>query len=390
MRLQSGPGWTLLTCPTARATLAAAVLLACAGHASVVPSAAPAAVAAHTAPESPSVPGHGNAPSLSPAQDALVQAELSLARLETAASQAAAAHRQASARAAAARQTATRAAAHVRVAKAADAQAESNLGRLAAAAYRYGPAQGAGALWLMLDVGDPEQYLDGVHLVRRVLVHASDVVARARASRADADAANARATAAAAASNEAEQAVARSAKAATDAANAAEARIAALGARLDGELGRFSPAQEQDAELEAEAESAADSADAPPVPYDADRETAAVSYALAQLGKPYLWGGTGPQAFDCSGLAMRAYQAAGVDLPHFAASQYAASHPLTYRQLRPGDLLFWATDPHDARTIYHEAVYLGGQQMVQAPKTGWNVMVSDMWMWGPIQFYARP
>jgi cell wall-associated NlpC family hydrolase len=87
---------------------------------------------------------------------------------------------------------------------------------------------------------------------------------------------------------------------------------------------------------------------------------------------------------------MRAYESAGIVLPHFAAFQYRSSHPLTYAQLRPGDLLFWATEPNDPSTIYHEAIYLGGQQMIQAPKTGWDVMVSDMWMWGPIQFYARP
>jgi cell wall-associated NlpC family hydrolase len=98
----------------------------------------------------------------------------------------------------------------------------------------------------------------------------------------------------------------------------------------------------------------------------------------------------GPGTFDCSGLAMRAYESAGIDLPHFAAFQYQASHPLTYSELQPGDLLFWATNPGDSNTIYHEAIYLGGGKMVQAPKTGWDVMISNMWMWGPIQFYARP
>jgi peptidoglycan DL-endopeptidase CwlO len=87
---------------------------------------------------------------------------------------------------------------------------------------------------------------------------------------------------------------------------------------------------------------------------------------------------------------MRAYESAGIDLPHFAAFQYQASRPLGHSQLRPGDLLFWATDPSDSDTICHEAIYLGGRRMIQAPKTGWNVLVSDMWMWGPIQFYARP
>jgi len=365
----------LLVGPAACAALAAAVLVGYVGDATADPSGATS---------------HGQG--VASTRDALTQAELDLGRLETAAEQAETAHQRAAARVTAAKQASAQAAAHARLAKAAASEAESNLGRLAAAVYRYGPAQDAGTLFLMLDVTDPVRYLEGVHTVRRVLVNSSSVVAQARAASRQADAASARAGAEASALTEAEQDVGRSAQAADDAARAAEARVAALGTELDGLLGRQGAGQTTASELAAQAAAEAEAASqhAAPVPYDAALEAKAVGYALAQLGKPYLWGGTGPQSFDCSGLAMRAYGAAGIDLPHFAAFQYAASHPLTYGQLRPGDLLFWASDPKESGTIYHEAIYLGGQQMVQAPKTGWDVMVSNMWMWGPIQFYARP
>jgi cell wall-associated NlpC family hydrolase len=124
--------------------------------------------------------------------------------------------------------------------------------------------------------------------------------------------------------------------------------------------------------------------------YDGSLASRALAFAYAQLGKPYVWGAVGPYSFDCSGLAMRAWEAAGVYLPHFAAFQYQASHPIGYGDLRPGDLLFWATDGSDSDTIYHEAIYIGNQQMIQAPRTGENVEISPMWMWGAIQFFARP
>lgn len=93
----------------------------------------------------------------------------------------------------------------------------------------------------------------------------------------------------------------------------------------------------------------------------------AIAFALAQIGKPYLWGGTGPNAFDCSGLVMRAYQAAGVNLPRTAAEQYHAGALLPVRDAQPGDLMFLAYDPHNPDTIHHVFMYLGNNQMVEAP-----------------------
>jgi cell wall-associated NlpC family hydrolase len=116
---------------------------------------------------------------------------------------------------------------------------------------------------------------------------------------------------------------------------------------------------------------------------------AAVAYARAQLGRPYVWGAAGPDAFDCSGLTMRAWEQGGVELPHFAADQYAGSTPLSYSQLSPGDLVFWSHDG-TAQDIYHVAIYIGDDQMIEAPHTGAVVKVASLWIMGTPNFYARP
>jgi len=80
---------------------------------------------------------------------------------------------------------------------------------------------------------------------------------------------------------------------------------------------------------------------ASPAPAAPDRAAAAaIAYAQAQLGKPYLWGGTGPGAFDCSGLVMQAYAAAGVSIPRTSQDQWAAGPQVSAP--RPGDLVFFA------------------------------------------------
>jgi cell wall-associated NlpC family hydrolase len=93
---------------------------------------------------------------------------------------------------------------------------------------------------------------------------------------------------------------------------------------------------------------------------------AAVSTAEAQIGKPYAWAGAGPGAYDCSGLTMFAWAAAGVVLPHNAAAQQAMLPAVTPDQahLAPGDLLFYDTP------VDHVAIYVGGGQMVEAARSG--------------------
>ena len=98
--------------------------------------------------------------------------------------------------------------------------------------------------------------------------------------------------------------------------------------------------------------------------------SSAESYALAALGKPYVWGASGPGAYDCSGLTLRAFQAAGIYLPRVARQQFNAGGHVPVRQAQPGDLLFLATDRTDPATIHHVMLYLGNNTIVEAPYTG--------------------
>jgi hypothetical protein len=100
------------------------------------------------------------------------------------------------------------------------------------------------------------------------------------------------------------------------------------------------------------------------------RASGAMQFALAEQGKPYVWGATGPNSYDCSGLMLRAYEAAGVVLPRVSRDQYKAGAMLPVRNAQPGDLLFWAYDPSNPATIHHVAMYLGNGRIVEAQQTG--------------------
>ena len=116
----------------------------------------------------------------------------------------------------------------------------------------------------------------------------------------------------------------------------------------------------------------------------------AVSFALSQVGKPYVYGGTGPYGYDCSGLAMASWRAAGVHLPRTAAEQYYAGSHVPLSEVEPGDLIFWASDPSDPSTIYHVAISLGGDRTVQATDTGQTVAVVSLWAPGLVPLATRP
>jgi cell wall-associated NlpC family hydrolase len=95
----------------------------------------------------------------------------------------------------------------------------------------------------------------------------------------------------------------------------------------------------------------------------------AVEFALAQVGKPYVFGAAGPDAYDCSGLTMAAWAAAGVSLPHSAADQYNYGTHVPLSDLSPGDLIFMYSP------IGHVTIYIGDGMMVSAPTEGENVSV---------------
>jgi cell wall-associated NlpC family hydrolase len=116
----------------------------------------------------------------------------------------------------------------------------------------------------------------------------------------------------------------------------------------------------------------------------------AVKFAISQLGKPYRWGADGPRSFDCSGLVQTAYRAAGVALPRVSRHQYGAGTHVSLRSLRAGDLLFYAKDTSDPRTVYHVGMYLGAGRMVEAPNPRAPVRIASMWRPGLLGRATRP
>jgi cell wall-associated NlpC family hydrolase len=101
----------------------------------------------------------------------------------------------------------------------------------------------------------------------------------------------------------------------------------------------------------------------------------AITYALAQLGKPYIWGGVGPAGFDCSGLVMMAYGAAGISLPRTTFQQVYCGTPVySFSQLEPGDLIFTPGSDGTATDPGHVGMYIGSGLVISAPETGEPVM----------------
>lgn len=95
----------------------------------------------------------------------------------------------------------------------------------------------------------------------------------------------------------------------------------------------------------------------------------AIDFALAQVGKPYVFGAAGPSAYDCSGLTMAAWQRGGVSLPHLASAQYTYGTHVGADQLQPGDLVFLY------QPIGHVSIYIGHGMLVSAPQPGENVKI---------------
>ncbi|GAC1313948.1 MAG: hypothetical protein NVSMB16_10690 [Acidimicrobiales bacterium] len=102
----------------------------------------------------------------------------------------------------------------------------------------------------------------------------------------------------------------------------------------------------------------------------ARRARVALQWALAQRGRPYAWGAAGPDAFDCSGLVLRAWEAAGVGLARVAADQYREGRHVPLSDARPGDLVFFGTDPGDPASVDHVGIVAGPGVMIDAPHTG--------------------
>jgi peptidoglycan DL-endopeptidase CwlO len=103
----------------------------------------------------------------------------------------------------------------------------------------------------------------------------------------------------------------------------------------------------------------------------------AISYAREQLGKPYLWGGTGPDAFDCSGLVMMAYRAANINIPRTSEEQWAWGPRIPASQVQPGDLVFFAGSDGTPTSPGHVGLVIGKNTMIEAYATGFPIRISQ-------------
>ncbi|MFF2434565.1 NlpC/P60 family protein [Streptomyces sp. NPDC058107] len=108
-----------------------------------------------------------------------------------------------------------------------------------------------------------------------------------------------------------------------------------------------------------------------------------LAFARAQLGKPYVWGATGPSSYDCSGLTQAAWKAAGVDIPRTTWDQVKVGTRIATADLQPGDLVFFYDD------ISHVGIYKGDGMMIHAPKPGANVREESIY-YMPIYGSVRP
>ena len=115
------------------------------------------------------------------------------------------------------------------------------------------------------------------------------------------------------------------------------------------------------------------------------RANIAIRAALTYLGVPYVWGGASRSGLDCSGLVLLAYKAAGIDLPHYSGAQYQDTARVPLYDIQPGDILFYGPGGDT-----HDAIYLGGGKMIEAPETGYVVRITPIRLYGGFVGIGRP
>jgi peptidoglycan DL-endopeptidase CwlO len=170
-----------------------------------------------------------------------------------------------------------------------------------------------------------------------------------------------------------------------------KARLAALRAKQEAEAKAKAAAlaAKEKARQEAAAKAAAAAAKTgsgsggstatPPPAANSSVADQAIAFARQQLGKPYVWGATGPDSYDCSGLTQAAYKAAGITLPRTTYDQVNAGTRVSESDLQPGDLVFFYSD------VSHVGLYIGGGEMIHAPHTGTVVKIAPI---TEMPFYA--
>ena len=127
---------------------------------------------------------------------------------------------------------------------------------------------------------------------------------------------------------------------------------------------------------------------APAPSYSGNAASTAISTAMSYLGTPYVWAGESAAGLDCSGLTMVSYEAAGVYLTHSSRVQYGQGTQVPLDAAQPGDLVFWSSDGSQSG-IYHVAIYLGDDKMIEAPTFGMTVRVTSMRYSGVMPYAVR-
>jgi cell wall-associated NlpC family hydrolase len=145
-------------------------------------------------------------------------------------------------------------------------------------------------------------------------------------------------------------------------------------AQVKGQIGAYVAQDEAAANAASSSDlnSAAPIAGFPAPPPDSVANIA-IRAAESYLGVPYVWGGASRGGVDCSGLVMLAYEAAGVDLPHYSGAQFDDTERVPLYDIQPGDLLFYGYNGDE-----HVAMYVGHGEMIEAPETGEVVHITPV------------
>ncbi|MEV6975598.1 NlpC/P60 family protein [Kitasatospora sp. NPDC093806] len=239
-------------------------------------------------------------------------------------------------------------------------QLRTQLGAIAAEQYRTGGIDPS--VQLMLD-SDPSGYLAKASAQNQVVDSQAALLRQALAEQRRLDQDRAEATATLAQLDTAASSLADEKKKVQDKLAKAQALLNKLSAADRAKVNA------QEAAATRASRSAADRTTPTPAVPATGRAATIMQFAQAQLGKPYVWGATGPSGYDCSGLTGAAYRAAGIKLPRVSQDQWNAGARISRADLQPGDLVFFYSDLH------HVGLYLGDGKMIHAPRTGKNVEV---------------
>ncbi|MFB7286320.1 C40 family peptidase [Actinacidiphila glaucinigra] len=275
--------------------------------------------------------------------------------------------------------------------------ARRTIGEYAAAQYRGGGLDGTTTFLL---TSDPQQFLDQAHLMDRLSDRQEHALETFRSEQAETTAKRSEAVESLQKLTEAQRRLSAEKTAVKQKLAAAQKLLNSLTAQEKARLAalekkRQEEAAEKAAEIAAKEKAAQEAAakesgsstgssgsTAPASGTYAAKAAKAIEFARAQLGKPYVYGATGPNSYDCSGLTQAAWGAAGVSIPRVTYDQVDFGSRVSADQLQPGDLVFFYSD------ITHVGLYIGGGQMIHAPHTGSVVKIAPITEM-PIYGYAR-